>query len=49
MSFTSKGTHEILVAGCQAQMYKIDVGKGVIVSTVGHIFLRPLLRTLIIF
>lgn len=34
MSFTSKGSNEILVAGCQSQMYKIDVYKGVITSTV---------------
>jgi len=35
MSFTSKGTNELLVAGCQAYMYKIDIDKGVITSTVG--------------
>ena len=34
MSFTSKGTNEILVAGCQEQMYKLDVEKGVILQTV---------------
>jgi hypothetical protein len=35
MAFTSKGVHEVLVAGCQETMYKIDVDKGVITSTVG--------------
>jgi len=35
MSFTSKGTNELLVAGCQAYMYKIDIDKGIITSTVG--------------
>jgi len=34
MAFTSKGVHEVLVAGCQETMYKIDVDKGVITSTV---------------
>ncbi|KAG9653830.1 hypothetical protein KCU64_g7625, partial [Aureobasidium melanogenum] len=33
MAFTSKGVHEVLVAGCQETMYKIDVDKGVITST----------------
>ncbi len=33
MAFTS-GVHEVLVAGCQETMYKIDVDKGVITSTV---------------
>jgi hypothetical protein len=35
MNFTSKGTREILVAGCQDQMFKVDVEKGVVVNTVG--------------
>jgi primosomal replication protein N len=35
MNFTSKGTREILVAGCQEQMFKVDVEKGVVVNTVG--------------
>jgi PAB-dependent poly(A)-specific ribonuclease subunit 2 len=35
MNFTSKGTREILVAGCQNQMFKVDVEKGIITHTVG--------------
>ena len=34
MNFTSKGTREILVAGCQEKMFKVDVEKGTIVETV---------------
>lgn len=34
MNFTSKGTREILVAGCQDRMFKVDVEKGVIIETV---------------
>jgi PAB-dependent poly(A)-specific ribonuclease subunit 2 len=34
MNFTSKGTREILVAGCQDSMFKIDVEKGVITDSV---------------
>jgi len=34
MSFTSKGTSEILVAGCQDVMFKIDVEKGRIIEEV---------------
>jgi hypothetical protein len=34
MNFTSKGTREILVAGCQEQMFKVDVEKGTITDTV---------------
>jgi hypothetical protein len=34
MNFTSKGTREILIAGCQEQMFKVDVEKGVVVDTV---------------
>ena len=34
MNFTSKGTREILVAGCQDKMFKVDVEKGTIVETV---------------
>jgi len=34
MNFTSKGTREILVAGCQEQMFKIDVEKGTVTDTV---------------
>ena len=41
MSFTSKGTSEILVAGCQEVMFKIDVEKGRITEEVLH----PLTRT----
>ncbi|KAF1965711.1 PAB-dependent poly(A)-specific ribonuclease subunit PAN2 [Bimuria novae-zelandiae CBS 107.79] len=32
MNFTSKGTREILVAGCQEKMFKVDVDKGAIVE-----------------
>lgn len=34
MSFLGKNGSEILVAGCQSVMYKIDVEKGVIVQEV---------------
>jgi hypothetical protein len=34
MSFTSKGTSEILVAGEQDQMFVIDVEKGIVVKQV---------------
>lgn len=34
MNFTSKGTREILVAGCQEKMFKVDVERGTIVDTV---------------
>lgn len=33
MNFTSKGTREILVAGCQDHMFKVDVDKGIITDT----------------
>ncbi|KAF2203610.1 PAB-dependent poly(A)-specific ribonuclease subunit PAN2 [Delitschia confertaspora ATCC 74209] len=33
MNFTSKGTREILVGGCQGNMFKIDVEKGTITDT----------------
>jgi PAB-dependent poly(A)-specific ribonuclease subunit 2 len=36
MNFTSKGTREILVAGCQDTMFKVDVGKGTITATVSR-------------
>jgi hypothetical protein len=35
MNFTSKGTREILVAGCQDKMFKVDVDKGTVTDTVG--------------
>jgi len=35
MNFTSKGTREILIAGCQVQMFKVDVEKGTVTETVG--------------
>lgn len=35
MSFTSKGTNEIIVAGLQDQMFIIDVNKGEITKEVG--------------
>lgn len=34
MSFTSKGTHELLVAGHQDTLFKIDVEKGTVTDTV---------------
>lgn len=34
MNFTSKGTREVLVAGCQDHMFKVDVDKGIILETV---------------
>ncbi len=36
MSFTSRGTSEILVAGCQNTMYLIDVNKGEITKQVRY-------------
>jgi PAB-dependent poly(A)-specific ribonuclease subunit 2 len=36
MNFTSKGTREILVAGCQETMFKVDVDKGTITATVSR-------------
>jgi PAB-dependent poly(A)-specific ribonuclease subunit 2 len=33
MSFVGKGNEELLVAGCQQQMYRIDVEKGTIIET----------------
>lgn len=35
MSYTSRGTAEILVAGLQHTMFIIDVDKGVIIKQVG--------------
>lgn len=35
MSYTSKGTAEIVVAGLQTSMFTIDVDKGVITKEVG--------------
>lgn len=34
MSFTSKGTNEIIVAGLQDQMFVIDVNKGEVIKEV---------------
>jgi PAB-dependent poly(A)-specific ribonuclease subunit 2 len=34
MSFTSKGTNEIIVAGLQDQMFVIDVNKGEVIQEV---------------
>jgi hypothetical protein len=34
MNFTSKGTREILIAGCQEHMFKVDVEKGTVTDTV---------------
>jgi hypothetical protein len=34
MNFTSKGTREILIAGCQEQMFKVDVEKGTVTEAV---------------
>lgn len=41
MSFLGKDSSEILVAGCQNIMYKIDVEKGIVLQEVG---LRRLLK-----
>jgi len=38
MSFTSRGTSEILVAGLQDQMFTIDVDKGTITKQVEGFF-----------
>ena len=35
MSFLGKDSSEILVAGCQSTMYKIDVEKGIVLQEVG--------------
>lgn len=37
MNFTSKGTREILIAGCQDEMFKVDVEKGTIADTVSAV------------
>jgi len=34
MCFLSRGTSELLVAGCQGKMFKVDVEKGEVISTV---------------
>ena len=34
MSFTSKGTNEIIIAGLQDQMFVIDINKGEIIKEV---------------
>jgi len=34
MCFTLRGTSEVLVAGCQNQMFKVDVEKGLIIQTI---------------
>jgi PAB-dependent poly(A)-specific ribonuclease subunit 2 len=34
MNFTSKGTREILIAGCQDEMFRVDVEKGTIIDAV---------------
>ena len=41
MSFTSKGTSEILVAGEQDKMFVIDVNKGEVTKQVRLILSRP--------
>ena len=41
MSFTGRGTDEIVVAGCQKQMYRIDLEKGVITEVVAPPILVP--------
>lgn len=41
MSFTSKATSEILVAGLQDTMFVIDVNKGEIVKRVGALPPQP--------
>ena len=42
MSYTSKGTSEILVAGLQDQMFTIDVDKG---SVTKQVYSKPLWQT----
>lgn len=37
MSFTANGPNEILAAGCQKTMMRIDVEKGEIIDTVGSL------------
>jgi PAB-dependent poly(A)-specific ribonuclease subunit 2 len=39
MSFTSKGTQEILVAGLQDLMFVVDCSKGEIIKQVGSLSL----------
>ncbi|KAK4983206.1 poly(A)-specific ribonuclease [Elasticomyces elasticus] len=34
MAFTSKGVQEVLIAGLQSQMFKVDVEKGVVTDTI---------------
>ncbi|SMR52395.1 unnamed protein product [Zymoseptoria tritici ST99CH_1E4] len=34
MSFTSRDADELVVAGCQSQMYRIDVEKGIVTETI---------------
>lgn len=34
MSFLGKDSSEILVAGCQSTMYKIDVERGIVIQEV---------------
>jgi len=41
MSFTSKGTSEILVAGAQDTMFVVDVNKGEILKQAGPIATPP--------
>lgn len=48
MSFTSKGTSEILVAGNQDQMFVIDIERGTIVKQVGTLK-SIVVETLLIF
>lgn len=36
MSYTSRGTSEILVAGLQDQMFVIDVDKGIVTKQVQY-------------
>jgi PAB-dependent poly(A)-specific ribonuclease subunit 2 len=38
MSYTSKGTSEIIVAGFQDQMFVIDVEKGIVMKQVTSSF-----------
>jgi len=40
MCFLSRGTAELLVTGCQGKMFKIDVEKGEVISTVQPSFHR---------
>lgn len=41
MCFTTKSPNEIIVAGCQSQMYRIDIDSGTIIDKVGYLLNSP--------